>query len=168
MFSQSHWLGKWEGLNFMSSYNQQGLKPTVLKVRRLCWDRAWRALHCSWREGSQTILRQTSWKQPSEENAWGAQGIDYILFSEAVFTEKPLWEQKSWLPPLPSPAHQHKHRVTCGKQHNSDTGCLTCLHQVSPPTPALWRDCPSQSNLPQSKHSESLTLEDQHSVNSWW
>jgi len=48
---QNHGLGKQEGLNFVSSCNQGGLKPGVLNVSVLGWDRAWRALPCSWREG---------------------------------------------------------------------------------------------------------------------
>lgn len=40
-------LGKQEGLNFVSSCNQQGLKPGVLKVSGLGKDKAQRALHCS-------------------------------------------------------------------------------------------------------------------------
>ena len=39
MLPQSHWLGKREGLNFMSSCNQGGLKAGVLKVSGLGWNR---------------------------------------------------------------------------------------------------------------------------------
>lgn len=35
IFPQSHWLGKQDGLDFVSSCNHQGLKPRVLKVSRL-------------------------------------------------------------------------------------------------------------------------------------
>ena len=35
-------LRKKEGLNFMSSHNEQGLKPRVLKVSGFGWVRAWR------------------------------------------------------------------------------------------------------------------------------
>ena len=55
-FPQSHWLGKQEGLKFVSYCNQRGLKPEVLKVGRIGCNRAQRALHCSWREG-----RQITW-----------------------------------------------------------------------------------------------------------
>jgi len=51
----------------MSPCNQQGLKPEVLKVSRLGWDRAQRALCCSRREGRKTAWGQTAWKEPSEK-----------------------------------------------------------------------------------------------------
>jgi len=46
----------------MSPCNQQGLKPEVLKVSRLGWDRAQRALGGSWREGRKTTHRHIAWK----------------------------------------------------------------------------------------------------------
>lgn len=39
-FPHGHWLGKREGLEFVSSCNKQGLKPGALKVKGLGWDRA--------------------------------------------------------------------------------------------------------------------------------
>lgn len=33
--SYKNYLWKWEGLNFMSSYNQQDLKPGILKISLL-------------------------------------------------------------------------------------------------------------------------------------
>lgn len=54
----------------MNSCKQWDLKPRVLKVNWLDWDRAWRAAYCSWKEGS---------KQPEDrehgnndlKNTWG-------------------------------------------------------------------------------------------------
>ena len=59
-FPQSHLLGKWEGLNFMSSCNQQNLKLRVLKLSAFGWDRAGRVLYCFCREGRQTTWGQTA------------------------------------------------------------------------------------------------------------
>ena len=59
-FPQNHWLGKGEGLNFMSSWNQHVLKPGLVMVNRFGWDRTRRALGCSWRDGWQTT-EDTEW-----------------------------------------------------------------------------------------------------------
>ena len=58
---------KTKGAEFHEFLQKQVLKPKVLKVSRLGWDRAQRALCCSWRESIQTIQGQTAWKQWSEE-----------------------------------------------------------------------------------------------------
>lgn len=85
-FPQSHWLGKQEGLIFVSSCNQLGLKHGVLKVSRLGRDRSLRVLPYSWREGRQTTLGQMAWKQLSEETeeCLGHTGGYYLLFLEHI------------------------------------------------------------------------------------
>ena len=50
-------------------------------------------------------------------------------------------EQRRWLAPFPSPTPQRKHRVTCGKQSSTDTGCLTKLYL--PPPPPLFSGGPA-------------------------
>ena len=54
---------KAKGANFMSSCNQQALKPRVLKVSRFGLGRAQRHWSCSWREGRETAHGHTMWKQ---------------------------------------------------------------------------------------------------------
>ena len=86
----------------MNSYNQQGLKPGVLNVSRLA--------------GIELLLEKR------QTNNAGAEGMGIAftkclghtagrlfpirgqLLGEAVFTETPLWEQRSSLIPFPSPA----------------------------------------------------------------
>ena len=60
--SPLQWLGKQEGLSFMSSYNQQGLKPGVLKVSGLGWGEP--RGHCTalGEKTGQTACGHTVWK----------------------------------------------------------------------------------------------------------
>lgn len=50
MNSNSNWLGKREGPNFISSYNQWGLKPGVLNVSQLGSGKVQRTLGLSLEE----------------------------------------------------------------------------------------------------------------------
>lgn len=95
MFLHSLYLGKWKGLNFMSSCNQRHIKPGVLKVSGLGW------------EGTCVVLGEKAGKQPGGlqignrdlKNAWGIQWGDDLLFSECApetaFTERPTPKQRS-------------------------------------------------------------------------
>ena len=47
MLPQDHWLRKLESLEFLSSCNQWHLKPRILKVSGLGWNRATRVFLCS-------------------------------------------------------------------------------------------------------------------------
>ena len=58
---------KMRSTDFWSSYNQQDLKPGVLKVSELDWDRDLRALPCYCREGRQTAQGQVVWKVQLKE-----------------------------------------------------------------------------------------------------
>ena len=50
-----------------------------------------------------------------------------------MFTVLPSkYKGASW-PHFPLPAPQHHQGATCGKQHSTHTGCLTCSHQVPHP-----------------------------------
>ena len=94
-------------------------------------------MHCSWREGMKTTQRQVAWKQQSEEHLGHTEGIFFTLLGaypwEATFTETSLQELRSWPVPFLSLSPQHKHRATFSKQYNTNTGCLTRLHQVTTP-----------------------------------
>lgn len=92
-FPESPWLGRLEGLNFMSCCNRWGLMPRVLKVCGLGWNKAWRALLCSWRKGRQTTPRLTVWKQWSEESRGHTLTLLWGLPWEAAFTEMPLQDE---------------------------------------------------------------------------
>lgn len=84
----------------------------------------------TWRKGNQAAWEHTAGKnslKSTEDTQWG-EGC-----RKAVFTERPLWEQRNWQVPLPSPTLQHKHGVTCGNQPRASTHYLICLHQVPPP-----------------------------------
>lgn len=88
----SNWSGKQEGPNFMSSCNQEDIKPGVLK------DGAWL------RENPEVLglLLETGranspWAyivEPNLKSRWGAQWVGYLLISEYV----PEW-QHSWRDP---------------------------------------------------------------------
>ena len=134
MFPWSHWLGKWEGLNVMSSWSRWGLKPRDLKAGGLGWDRARRTLHCSWKEGRPTTQGQTVWKEWSEKLLGHTTGRWFALLGacpwEFVFMEMPFWKQRCWLMPFYSPIFQNNNRATFEKQHSVDTGCLIGLYQA--------------------------------------
>lgn len=120
MFPHSHWLWKWEGLNFMTSSNKQGLEPGVLKVSRLGWNSAWRVLHCPQEKaGKQPGGRQhrnSIWRVPGAH--WRVWLFSvWILETQPSGRETPFQEQSSWLRPFPYSTPQHKHRATWGKQH---------------------------------------------------
>ena len=66
---------------------------------------------------------------------------DYSLFSEGFceglsFSKKedpsPRTKEMAGTTSLLVP--QHKHGITFGKYHSAQTGCLTCLHQISCPS----------------------------------
>ena len=87
--------GKQEGMNSVSSYNGGGLKSGVLKVNGFGGDKAQRALHCSWREGKQTIQGGRQHGNSDLKSVWGhtVGGLFALLRApplEAAFTEIPL------------------------------------------------------------------------------
>ena len=51
-----------------------------------------------------------------------------------------LQEQVRWPLSLPSLTPQHRHRASPGKLPNTDTGCLTCLHE--PPSSCVLAGLP--------------------------
>ena len=77
---------------------------------------------------------------------------------ESALTERPLQEQRNCQALFPSPAYPHKHKATYRKQL-TDTSYQTCLHQAPPPK--LWKNCPSESQMPHSQHDRPPPLEDQ-------
>ena len=91
----SNGLGKQEGPNVMSSCNQQGLKPGVLKLSGLHWDRALKAPCCSWRQDNQS--KDIVWKQRGEECLGHTVGRLFIHLRvnprETALMERPLWER---------------------------------------------------------------------------
>ena len=115
-FLHRHWLGKWDQLNFMSSWSQKGLKPGVLKAGGLAWDRAPRnpPLDCSWREGMQTIqhsMETRIWQAPRTHSG----DIIYTTWSvfwEAKFTEILLWDKETRRRCLHTHTHTHAHTHT--------------------------------------------------------
>ena len=109
---QIPWVGKQEGLNFMSSCNQQGLKSGVLKISGLGWDGA-RGYYCALpgkKEGKQPGDRQHG--NSDLKNAWREYRGEIIDYFKRTFQG-----QRSWLVPFPSPDPQHKHRATYGRKH---------------------------------------------------
>lgn len=147
MNSHSNWLRKWKDPNCVTSGNEWGSKPGVLKISRFGWDRAQKAWHCSWRQGKQTTYGYTVWKKWSEEHLGLIGGRLFapigICPREAAFTESSLWEQRNWQAPFPSHVPQHNQRMICRNQHSLDIGYLTCLHKALSPI-LLW-NCYSQS-----------------------
>lgn len=130
--------------DWICEFLQPGLKPRVLKINGLGWDGALRALHYSWGEGRQMTWGKTAWIS-NLKNARGWQGRNYSLRMhpwEAAFTETSL---SLGIKELAS---------AISLPHLSAETLATCLCQAPPTT--LWQDCPSQSGLPQSKHSRTL------------
>lgn len=113
--SHNNWLGKEEGPNFVSSYNQWGLMPGGLKVSRVGAGRAGRAFCFSWREGRETVYGQIArtmiWKGPGSHSGEVFAHVP-VCPREAAFMRRPLWEQGNGQRPFPSPVPQHKHKVT--------------------------------------------------------
>lgn len=139
-FPHSYWLGKFDGLNFISSCNQWGLKPGVIKVTRRGWDRAWKALGCPWRKGTQPGAGETvMWRAPGAH-------IGAIIYSSQSVTLRDSNQgdtsqgKKELARPFPSTSPHHKHGATCRKQHSTSTGCPRCLHQA--PCPCTLVDLP--------------------------
>ena len=103
----SNWLGKQQGLSFMSSGNQWGLKPRVLKISVLGSWRAWRALGLFLERRQANIPRHTVWTQWSEERLTHTVGRLVAHFRvclrEVAFMERLLWEQRNWQAQFPSP-----------------------------------------------------------------
>lgn len=83
--TQSLCLGKSVRLTFMSSCNQWCLKPRVLNVDRLGWNRALRTLPCSQTQSKKKKKKQvkTAKKQPFKE-CLRHTGGEYLLFMEQV------------------------------------------------------------------------------------
>lgn len=54
---------------------------------------------------------------------------------EALFTERPLQEQRNEQVLFPFPTPQHKHRANYRNQPSTDTCYLTCLYQAHCNTP---------------------------------
>jgi len=67
----------------MSFHKQWDLKPRILKVSGLGWDRA----RWPWREDRQTT-QQTVWKQPSEERLGHPEGRLFTLLGEESIPER--------------------------------------------------------------------------------
>lgn len=79
-FPQRHWLGKQEGLDFMSSCNQRGLKQGVLKVSGLT--RIEPGKHCTIHEEKGDKKPRVGGRQHGNrdlKNAFWTQGRDYLL-----------------------------------------------------------------------------------------
>lgn len=120
----------------MSFLNQWDLQTGVFKVNGLGFSRALRALFCYWREGRE-ITHARQHRKGDLKNTWNTQWGDYSLIAKVVPEKKhgqtPLAEEKSWVPPLPTPVHWHKHRATCRKQCRAHKDCLNCLPQAPSP-----------------------------------
>ena len=140
-------------LNLMNSCNQWGLKPRVLKAYGLARDRAWRALHCSWREGKQTTWGQQQFEEHLGHTVGGLICSFCRMSLRGSIHRDILQGQRSWPVTFPFSTAQHKqsHLQEAARTY---TSCLTCLHQTLP-TLLCW-DYPSQSSLPQSQHSGPL------------
>ena len=106
IFLKRYWLGKQEGLDFVSSHNQCSLKTKVLKVSVLGWHKAWRAPPYTSREGRQTTWGQMAWKWLFEEHLWHTMRRLFNLLRvypwETAFIEIPFRVQSSWLVPFQS------------------------------------------------------------------
>ena len=102
-------------------------------------------LPCSWREGRQAAQGQMA---RSEEHLSHTRRPFALLGQhpwEVAFTELPLQGQNSRQAPCLPLAPQHECRATGSKQHSTDAGCLTCLHQVPQPRALLLPPCSGKS-----------------------
>ena len=97
-FPHSHWLGKQEGLHFVSSCNQQCVKSGVFKGIRFSW---FRALRYSTAHGQRAGKQRGSIQHGYSglKSAWGTQWGDQLLFSEHVpqrqSSERPVCRNKA-------------------------------------------------------------------------
>ena len=81
----SNWLGKQEGLNFLSSCNQWGLKPRVLKVTCLVGSgRAQRTLELLLEKSQGKERVNIQYGNSELKSTWDIQWGGYLLFSEYV------------------------------------------------------------------------------------
>ena len=109
-FPQSPWLGKKEILTFMGSYNQGWLKPGVLNLGRIGWEKALRAL-----ENTSQLKKKDRGRQGNSDlKKYGAyMGRVFALLgaglSGAAVSEKHLYEQRSWSVTFLCHTSQYKH-----------------------------------------------------------
>ena len=132
--------------------HSKSLKPGVLKFSRLGWDRAQSTLCWS---------RQTSNPETDSDhkNTWDIQGGNYSLlwecFPERASTRSPLWGQRSWLVPFPSPGPQHKPTsVNITKPILAASPAYTKSHP-----PLLYWYCFSQASVPKDQGGSFLPQE---------
>lgn len=119
----SNYLGKWERLNFVSSWSEWGSTPGIIKVTGLSSDRSQRALELLLeRRQRKQSHEQTVWKEQSGEPLGQTVGksVAHLGVSpkEAAFMERHLWKQRTWKTPFSSPTPQLKDRATCRNEHN--------------------------------------------------
>lgn len=93
-----------------------------------------RDYHYSWREDRQTTRGQRVWKQVSEECL--GHRVKIICSSQSTSLRGNIHGYsslgtKTLATTISLPIPQHKHRVTCRKQCNTDPGCLTCSQHVT-------------------------------------
>ena len=144
MNPHSNWLGKWEGMNFMSYFNQWDLKPRILKVSMLGSVKFQGHWGCSWKEGRQTAREHTEWNNDLN-SAWDTQ-------------RDPSWNKETGgyhFPPLPLSLSTGPQAEPVQHQH-----WLTSLHQALPHT-CTPQEMPSHSHLPQTQDSKLPSLEGQ-------
>ena len=89
-FPQSHWLEIQEGLHFLSSWNQHGLKPGVWKVSELAWGRARRAWATPREKADKPRVRQH--RNSNLKNAWGTQGGRLVAILEMFPGRQHSWK----------------------------------------------------------------------------
>lgn len=70
-------------MNFMSSGNEPDLKPGLLKVSGLGWDRDWRVSCCSWNRGRQQ-LTDIQCGNSNLKSARDTQWEGYSFISECI------------------------------------------------------------------------------------
>lgn len=112
----NNWLGKREGPNFLSSYNQWGFKPGISGLSAPGSGRAPRTRHRSERRQSSHprthSMETATWSTP-RHTAGRLLACFRVCPGKAAFSERPLWGQRNrWPVPFPCRLAQGKYRAT--------------------------------------------------------
>lgn len=137
-----NWLGKREGPNFLSSYNQWGFEPGISGVSAPGSGRAPRTRPRSERRQSRqptdTRRGNSRLKNTPAHGRRVTRPFQSGSRRGSIHRETPLGTKELVANAFPCPLAQRKYRATGRNQGSANTRHLICLHQA-PPTPCCRR-----------------------------